>query len=245
MNQSFIDYRPSLCFNTYIVPKTPETFPGIDLTAADSLLSEDSQPEFLGGGFNSSAWAIGSQVLKITSQTKDKPDAITLLDAMQHEHATKEPYIGDNMPATDYSLAKEKSGHGFRVVTVQPFIEGISPRDFFTEPDANVEPFIDFLERSRECYQQTGLMPDIGCIENRFFWPLADANTLIQEDRDNHPMLVDTTSGKTQRHPVAGKLWNKLIYLRAGHAINELSWRLHETSEDVEIAQPPIQNEGF
>jgi hypothetical protein len=219
--------------------KTPETFPDIDLTTPSLEIPEDSQPELLGGGFNSSAWIVGSRVLKITSQAIDKAAAITLLDAMQREHATKEPYIGANMPDTGYSIAKDKSSDGFRVAAVQPFIEGTPPRDFFAEPDANVEPFIDFLERSRECYRQTGLMPDVGCIENHFFWPLVDTNTLIQEARNDRPMLVDTTSGKTQRHDVAGKLWNKLIYVRAGHAINNLSWRLYESSPEIhENVQP-------
>lgn len=224
------------------MPKHPDSFPDVDLSGTGIELPEGSEPEFIAGGFNSSAWIVGTQVLKITSQAKIKSNATKLLDAMEREHETLEPFIGAHMTETNYSLAEDMNGEGFRVLAVQPLIEGVSLADFFDRPDANVEPFIEFLERSREAYTQTGLMPDISCIE-KLFWPLKDSNTLILEDRDDHPMLVDTTSGKTQRSGALGPLWNHLIFRRAGQAINHLSWRLY----DMKVANSPnpVQAEEF
>jgi hypothetical protein len=224
------------------MPKHPDVFPDIDVSSIE--LPDGIEPEFLAGGFNSSAWMVGNQVLKVTSRSQNERAATELRDAMQHEHDTLELYIGQNMVESEYRLTRELDGAGFRVLTVQPFVEGTTLKDFFAKPDADAEPFMSFLELAREGYRQTGLMPDIGCIEKRFFWPLADSNTLIREEQGNQPILVDTTSGKTQRRSdVVGKLWNGLIYARAGQAINHLSWRLHEMEVGAESTAHPVQAE--
>ncbi|HVX47893.1 MAG TPA: hypothetical protein VHA05_00860 [Candidatus Saccharimonadales bacterium] len=188
----------------------PDTFPDVDLEAAGIVLTPDDQPEFLGGGFNSSAWRAGNQVLKITSHGSDQSDALKLLEAMKREHGTVEPYIGDYMADTAYALVNERSSGTSHVLVVQPFIEGSSLREFFSRPDANVDPFVTFLEKSMAAYKGTRLMPDISCIE-KGFWPLWDSNTIIRPG-DDEPVLVDTTAGKTQRSRTLGPAWNRFIY---------------------------------
>ena len=196
----------------------PNTFPDVDLDAAGLSFNPGEEPEYLGGGFNSSAWVAGDRVLKITSHGDDRIGASKLLEAMKREHGTIEPYLGENMADTSYSLVDERSGSATHVLVVQPFIEGESLREFFSRPDADVDSFVTFLERAMAAYKDTGLMPDISCIE-KAFWPLWDSNTIIRPG--NEPVLVDTTSGKTQRSRMLGPTWNRFIY---GGALMAHKW---------------------
>ncbi len=205
-------------------PPAPEAFPSIDLSAADVVIAAGSTPDLLDHGWNSSAWLLGGQVVKATSQGRSLADAKDLLDAMRREDSTLRKSIGTFMTEAAYSLAQQMDNADFHVVTVQPFVEGTPLQDFLAGPDASVEQLREFLAKSRETFKAEKVMPDIACIEDGFN-VARNSNILIREDEDDRPELVDTTFGKTQRSPQLGWLWNRLIYGAAGRADKKLAKR--------------------
>jgi len=194
-----------------IMPKPPERFPSIDLSAAGVVIPEGSAPEVLAAGFNSSAWRIGGEVVKVTSQPQGPEEAIKLLDTMKDEHEVLARFIGEYMTETRYAMGWETGANQARVVAIQPFVEGASLPDFLGDPDNPTDQLQEFLAKSKEVFKAERLMPDIACIENGFN-VFRNSNILIREGEEAKPELVDTTFGKTQRHKAAGPLWTRFIY---------------------------------
>ncbi len=191
--------------------RLPDTFPDIDLGATSLELTDGILAEPIGGGFNSQAWRIGSQVLKVTKGSVSHIDADLLRLTMLGEHLTLEESLGDYMPPTEYFVAVENSDEErAHVVTVQPFVEGKGLIDFISNPDSSVDNLQEFLERCRQVYHKNKLMPDIGNIETAFN-VFRNSNVLV-EGEDDQPVLVDTTFGKIQRSKALGPIWTRAIY---------------------------------
>lgn len=206
-----------------LAPSTPDVFPDIDLSATGIVLPPDEAPEILAAGFNSSAWRIGSQVVKVTKQPKAPGEAAYLLDIMRWEHELLERFIGRYMPGTEYFVAEQLDDSKAHVVTVQPFVEGVSLPAFLDKPESPVEPLQEFLIKSQETFRKARQMPDIACVEDRFN-VLRNSNVLITDD-EGHPELVDTTFGKTQRSRSLGPLWTRFIYVGSVVAHSKLGDR--------------------
>ncbi len=112
-------------------PSQPEAFPDLQFIGAiQPDIPEGETPELLAAGFNSSAWRVGSQVIKATKQAKDISGAKQLLDTMQGEHEILAASLADYMPETQYTLALREDTNEAHVVTLQPFVEATSLPDF-------------------------------------------------------------------------------------------------------------------
>lgn len=205
-------------------PATPEAFPDLAFSADLPEPTGDTPPELLGYGYNSSAWRIGIQVLKVTAQHGSLDTARSLLENMEAEYALLERFLGVYMPETRYSLGQDRRTHDLHVVTAQPFKKGTPLPEFLANPDNDTDPLQKFLAKSQDVYREERRMPDIACIENGFN-VLVDSNILIREDEDDTPILVDTNFGKTQRSRSLGPLWNALIYTGAVFGQHSLDMR--------------------
>lgn len=206
-----------------LAPRTPDTFPDIDLSGTGVVLAADMEFEGLATGFNSSAWRVGSQVVKATRQPKNPGDATHLRDVMSREHELLERFVGEFMPETEYFVAEELEGSKAHVVTVQPFVEGVSLPVFLEDEHAPITPLREFLRKSQATFRQARRMPDIACMEDGFN-VLRTSNIIITGD-EGHPKLVDTAFGKTQRSKSLGPLWTWLIYTGSVFADSRLNDR--------------------
>lgn len=212
-----------------------EVLPAIDLSGTELEIIDAELAEPLARGFNSQAWRLGDQVVKVTRGSVDLIDADVLRLLMQGEHDVLEDVIGDHMPPTTYSVAEETDNEGKgRVVTVQPFMEGTALWDFLGQPQSPVEPLQKFLELCRQVYKKNKLMPDIGNIETAFN-VFRNSNILISPE-DDQPILVDTTFGKIQRSEFLGPIWTRAIY--AGSLVASARLKLeHPRSARASVAR--------
>lgn len=216
--------------------KTAGTLPDLDWETAGIAIPCDVEPEALARGFNSRAWRVGNQVVKVT---RGSLDASVLLGAMQSEHDVLEQHLGDYMPPTEYRTAKTKDGKSSHVITTQPFIEGVQLPDFLADPSSPTGELRAFLRKCRRVYRETGLMPDIANIQQ--FWNvLRNSNILMDEAAG--PVLVDTTFGKIQRSRTLGSIWNTAIYSGSVLASARL-WL--DRARPEELSDPSVQTDSF
>lgn len=209
--------------------RSPE-YPDLSAVGIEMNGSEPPVP-IEGGAFNSDVFRVGTEIVKISKNSMSNTKAEELVGIMMGEHAALEDIIGEHMPPTDFIVA-ETEGRSAHAVTLQPFVEGISIKELL-EAGHPTEALEDFLEKCKEVFRETGLMPDIAHIQHRWFSVFLNGNIKMQQlkedtdaDKEFTPILVDTTFGKLQRHKLTGDFWSKRIYWGAVRAQMKLRGEL-------------------
>jgi hypothetical protein len=193
--------------------RQPILLSGLDINPSSLPFNSNVLLTPLDGGFNSYAYRIGSQVIKVSKACGPAEMTDKLLRTMQREHDTMAAFIGDNMPETIYSIAGTRDDPGiFRIVTLQDFVEGTVLPKYITRPDAEADQLIDFLKRCLRMHDETYLIPDLANIQTGFNI-FRNTNVVIEKipGHPARPILTDTNFGKKQRSSTFGSVWTWAI----------------------------------
>lgn len=178
-------------------------------------------------GLNSTVYRVDDVVAKVSRASGTLDEMCKLRDTLSQEHADNYVHVGRFMPpATQihvvYPSSEFRGSTKPRVVTVQPFREGISLTQAVKRPEFDPEPTKTFLRLALEMYRQTGKIPDIAAVERMFSF--FRTPNIVVDPVTFKPTLVDTTLGKTQRSEKLGTMWNDLISSAAQKALDELEY---------------------
>ncbi len=174
------------------------------------------------GGFSSVVYRSGSQILKFTRFVGTPEDAQSRAAVLQNEHDLIVDAVGEEYtPSTVIrTVAANEQGDKARVLTTQPFVEGVVIGEALDRSGFDATDLLYFLRRSIRMYEERRKIPDIAHIEHLFRF--SKTPNLIVNPDNWHPTLVDINFGRTQRRPYIGEPFSFLISIAARRALSRL-----------------------
>ena len=110
----------------------------------------------------------------------------------------------------------------YKVSLVQPRVRGTLITQALSDGESR-DSIARYFEKGLAMYRRTGQIPDLACIEGRYFNPLIDPNTQVAMTVEGpQPVLVDTTFGRLQRKPFVGSFFHSQIAWGVRRALGRL-----------------------
>jgi hypothetical protein len=172
----------------------------------------------IGGGFSSDVYATDDHVVKLLGHTHGTAlGAHDHADILYGEQSRICDYLGPNNMALAHFVVGATAKGDYKVLLVQPRIEGVTLAESI-RLEVETDPLCNYLASALFMYMRIREIPDLACMERRFFNPLIDPNTqVVTFGKEARPVLVDTTFGRTQRKNYVG--W--MIHAGIAHGVKQ------------------------
>jgi len=184
---------------------------------------EISQLALIDSGFSSEVYAADDVVVKILGHEHPTArGAHQHADVLYGEQDRITGYMGpDNVATAQFVVGHAQNGE-YRISLVQPRVSGILIANALADAESH-ESIAGYFEKGLSMYSRTHQIPDLACIEGRYFNPLIDPNTQVLRTGEGfQPVLVDTTFGRLQRKAIIGKFFHSQIAWGVKRALNGL-----------------------
>lgn len=177
----------------------------------------------VGGGRSSVAYATDEHVVKVLERSHStQSSADKYADGLYGEQERIADYMGLSSIAMANVVVSGSLEGDHRIALVQRKITGVTMAEALASGQ-DPAVFMEYMSRGLKMYKDRRQMPDLACVEGRFFNPLIDPNTQVEVvDGVVRPILVDTTFGRLQRRSMVGGLLHTGIAMGVIRALKRL-----------------------